>query len=80
MFLRLSLTLLTLLMCGAALTLEFSFTDGQNWDGPYKLTMEVPSKLKGLPQSYFNEVNSQEHVCLEDVGPPKWIKMLGRTI
>lgn len=38
-----------------ALTLEFSFTDGTNWDGPYKLTMEIPEKLKGLPQSYFDE-------------------------
>jgi hypothetical protein len=37
--------------------LEFSFTDGVNWDGPYKLMMEVPEKLKGLPQSYFNEVS-----------------------
>lgn len=40
----------------SALTLEFSFTDGKDWDGPYKLVMDVPQKLKGLPQSYFDEV------------------------
>ena len=40
----------------AALTLEFSFTDGKNWDGPYKLIMEIPEKLKGLPRSFFDEV------------------------
>jgi hypothetical protein len=40
----------------AATSLEFSFTDGVNWDGPYKLFMEIPEKLKGLPQSYFNAV------------------------
>ena len=52
-----------MLLCWrAALTLEFSFTDGQNWDGPYKLAMELPEKLKGLPQSYFDEVNSCWHV------------------
>jgi len=38
-----------------ATSLEFSFSDGVNWDGPYKLMMELPEKLKGLPQSYFNE-------------------------
>jgi hypothetical protein len=43
-----------------ALTLEFSFTDGKNWDGPYKLVMEVPQKLKGLPQSYFDEGLAKE--------------------
>jgi hypothetical protein len=42
------------------LTLEFSFTDGQNWDGPYKLAMELPEKLKGLPQSYFDEGLAKE--------------------
>lgn len=39
-----------------ATSLEFSFTDGSNWDGPYNLIMDLPDKLKGLPQSYFNEV------------------------
>ncbi|XP_024361524.1 protein POST-ILLUMINATION CHLOROPHYLL FLUORESCENCE INCREASE, chloroplastic [Physcomitrium patens] len=38
-----------------ATSLEFSFTDGSNWDGPYNLIMDLPDKLKGLPQSYFNE-------------------------
>lgn len=41
----------------AALSLEFSFTDGSSWDGPYKLTMEVHDKLKGMPMTYFNEVH-----------------------
>jgi hypothetical protein len=40
------------------MTLEFSFTDGTNWDGPYKITMEIPPKLKGLPQRFFDEVYS----------------------
>jgi hypothetical protein len=48
-----------------ATSLEFSFTDGVNWDGPYKLMMELPQKLKGLPQSYFNEGLAKE---LEKVG------------
>uniref|UniRef100_A0A7I4EJ90 PIFI-like Ig-like domain-containing protein n=1 Tax=Physcomitrium patens TaxID=3218 RepID=A0A7I4EJ90_PHYPA len=43
-----------------ALTLEFSFTDGKDWDGPYKLVMDVPQKLKGLPQSYFDEGLAKE--------------------
>lgn len=38
-----------------ATSLEFSFMDGVNWNGPYKLIMELPNRLKGLPQSYFNE-------------------------
>jgi len=43
-----------------ATSLEFSFTDGVNWDGPYKLFMEIPEKLKGLPQSYFNAELAKE--------------------
>lgn len=41
-------------------SLEFSFTDGVNWDGPYKLIMELPDKLKGLPQSYLNDYLGKE--------------------
>lgn len=48
-----------------ATSLEFSFTDGVNWDGPYKLMMELPQKLQGLPQSYYNEGLAKE---LEKVG------------
>lgn len=43
-----------------AMTLEFSFTDGTNWDGPYKITMEIPPKLKGLPQRFFDEGLAKE--------------------
>lgn len=38
-----------------ALTLIFSFTDGTNWDGPYKLRFEVPAKWRNKPISFFNE-------------------------
>ncbi|KAH9328061.1 hypothetical protein KI387_000169, partial [Taxus chinensis] len=38
-----------------ALTLVFSFTDGTNWDGPYKLQFEVPAKWRNKPISFFNE-------------------------
>lgn len=43
-----------------AMTLEFSFTDGTNWDGPYKIIMEVPQKLKGLPQRFIDEGLAKE--------------------
>ncbi|CAM6116649.1 unnamed protein product [Calypogeia fissa] len=38
-----------------ALTLEFSFTDGTSWDGPYKIEFVVPDKWKKMPIIFFNE-------------------------
>ncbi|KAG6549043.1 hypothetical protein Mapa_009486 [Marchantia paleacea] len=38
-----------------ALSLEFSFTDGAKWDGPYKLNFVIPAKWKNEPVSFFNE-------------------------
>lgn len=42
-----------LLASQMVMTLEFSFTDGMNWDGPYKIIMEVSQMLKGLPQCFI---------------------------
>ncbi|CAM6107817.1 unnamed protein product [Calypogeia fissa] len=38
-----------------ATSLEFSFTDGGNWDGPYKIEFVVPEKWKNMPVEFFNE-------------------------
>eukprot|EP00249_Psilotum_nudum_P027393 c35001_g1_i1 orf=312-1181(-) len=46
-----------------ALTLEFSFTDGKNWDGPYKLKLEVPAKWRNMPVKFFNEGLAAELSC-----------------
>lgn len=48
-----------------ALTLEFSFTDGKEWDGPYKLKFEIPKKWKNKPSVFFNEGLAKE---LSEVG------------
>lgn len=44
------------LVACAAKTLEFSFTDGSAWHGPYILEFEVPAKFRNQPMSFFNEV------------------------
>ncbi|XP_024517536.1 uncharacterized protein LOC9652003 [Selaginella moellendorffii] len=38
-----------------ALSLEFSFTNGKDWDGPYKLNVAVPPKFRNKPSSFFSE-------------------------
>ncbi|KAI5080731.1 hypothetical protein GOP47_0003914 [Adiantum capillus-veneris] len=43
-----------------ALTLEFSFTDGKVWDGPYKLKFEIPKRLKNQPLEFFNKGLAEE--------------------
>jgi hypothetical protein len=43
-----------------AVSLEFSFTDGSNWDGPYKLKFEIPGKWWNMPISFFNEGLAKE--------------------
>ncbi|EFJ11008.1 hypothetical protein SELMODRAFT_127024 [Selaginella moellendorffii] len=37
------------------LSLEFSFTNGKDWDGPYKLNVAVPPKFRNKPSSFFSE-------------------------
>jgi len=40
----------------AALNLIFSFTNGKEWDGPYRLQFQVPKAWQNKPISFFNEV------------------------
>lgn len=42
----------------AALNLIFSFTNGGDWDGPYRLQFQVPKALKNKPIEFFNEVKT----------------------
>jgi hypothetical protein len=39
-----------------ALNLIFSFTNGDEWDGPYRLQFQVPKGFKNKPIEFFNEV------------------------
>lgn len=43
-----------------ALTLEFSFTDGKQWDGPYKLKFVIPEKWRNKPTSFFSKGIAKE--------------------
>ncbi|KAJ7526727.1 hypothetical protein O6H91_16G020500 [Diphasiastrum complanatum] len=43
-----------------ALTLEFSFTDGKEWNGPYKIEFKVYSKFKNMPATFFTEGLTKE--------------------
>jgi hypothetical protein len=38
-----------------AQTLEFSFTDGKEWHGSYKLAFELPTRFRNQPQSFFDQ-------------------------
>ncbi|GAQ85423.1 post-illumination chlorophyll fluorescence increase [Klebsormidium nitens] len=38
-----------------AQTLEFSFTDGKEWHGSYKLSFEMPTRFRNQPQSFFDQ-------------------------
>lgn len=40
----------------AAVNLIFSFTNGIDWDGPYRLQFQVPKAWKNRPIEFFNEV------------------------
>jgi hypothetical protein len=53
----LSVLCLTSNIFGVALSLIFSFTNGEDWDGPYRLQFQVPKPLKNKPIEFFNEVN-----------------------
>ncbi|KAB1218710.1 hypothetical protein CJ030_MR3G026590 [Morella rubra] len=43
-----------------ALSLIFSFTNGVDWDGPYKLQFQVPKALSNKPIDFFNEGLARE--------------------
>lgn len=43
-----------------ALNLIFSFTNGAEWDGPYRLQFEVPKALRNKPIDFFNEGLKEE--------------------
>lgn len=40
-----------------ALNLIFSFTNGKEWDGPYRLQFQVPKAWQNKSISFFNEVS-----------------------
>lgn len=50
-----------LLLCGAAVSLIFSFTNGSEWDGPYAINFKIPKAWKYQPMSFFNEVQVLSH-------------------
>ncbi|XP_010535143.2 PREDICTED: uncharacterized protein LOC104810510, partial [Tarenaya hassleriana] len=56
-----------------ALNLIFSFTNGVNWDGPYRLQFQVPKRLQNKPLEFFNEglakELSQEGACDRAIFP-----------
>ncbi|CAJ1951295.1 unnamed protein product [Sphenostylis stenocarpa] len=56
-----------------ALNLIFSFTNGVDWDGPYRLQFEVPKALKNKPIEFFNkglaDELGQEGACEQAIFP-----------
>ncbi|GBG59352.1 hypothetical protein CBR_g38381 [Chara braunii] len=56
-----------------ALSLEFSFTDGKEWDGPYKIQMVVPQQWRNKPAAFFNaglaEEMSHDDACEQAIFP-----------
>ncbi|CAN6455738.1 unnamed protein product [Victoria cruziana] len=56
-----------------AASLVFSFTNGVDWDGPYKLLFEVPKEWRNKPISFFNaglaEELSEEGACDRAIFP-----------
>ncbi|XP_031504915.1 protein POST-ILLUMINATION CHLOROPHYLL FLUORESCENCE INCREASE, chloroplastic [Nymphaea colorata] len=56
-----------------AVSLIFSFTNGVDWDGPYKLQFEVPKGWRNKPISFFNEglaaELSEEGACERAIFP-----------
>lgn len=43
-----------------ALNLIFSFTNGTDWDGPYRLQFQVPKAWQNKPITFFNEGLAEE--------------------
>nr|ACJ84550.1 unknown [Medicago truncatula] len=56
-----------------ALNLIFSFTNGVDWDGPYRLQFQVPKPLQNKPIEFFNEglaeELSKERACEQAIFP-----------
>ncbi|KAK7294081.1 hypothetical protein RJT34_16964 [Clitoria ternatea] len=56
-----------------ALNLIFSFTNGVDWDGPYKLQFQLPKALQNKPIDFFNqglaEELSKEGACEKAIFP-----------
>ncbi|CAN1330986.1 hypothetical protein LINPERPRIM_LOCUS35168 [Linum perenne] len=57
----------------AAVNLIFSFTNGVDWDGPYRLQFQVPKAWRNKPIEFFNEglgrELSQEGACDRAIFP-----------
>ncbi|KAF5739087.1 hypothetical protein HS088_TW12G00286 [Tripterygium wilfordii] len=48
-----------------ALNVIFSFTNGVDWDGPYRLQFQVPKAWRNRPIEFFNEVGRAcVYVCV----------------
>lgn len=43
-----------------AMNLIFSFTNGSEWDGPYRLQFQLPNAWRNKPITFFNEGLSEE--------------------
>ncbi|KAK7349133.1 hypothetical protein VNO77_06249 [Canavalia gladiata] len=56
-----------------ALNLIFSFTNGVEWDGPYRLQFQVPNTFKNKPIDFFNkglaDELSKEGACEKAIFP-----------
>lgn len=42
----------------AAVNLIFSFTNGSEWDGPYRLQFQVPKAWRNRELDFFNRVKA----------------------
>lgn len=45
----------------AAVNMIFSFTNGADWDGPYRIQFQVPRAWRNKPMDFFNEVYALKH-------------------
>lgn len=64
------------LPCISALNLIFSFTNGVDWDGPYRLQFQVPKQWRNKTIDFFNEVELDrfsESIILQNVRILSWI-------
>ncbi|KAM7471682.1 hypothetical protein LguiA_009865 [Lonicera macranthoides] len=56
-----------------AINLIFSFTNGTDWDGPYRLKFQVPKGWRSKPMDFFNEglaeELSQDGACEQAIFP-----------
>lgn len=60
-----------------AVNLIFSFTNGKDWNGPYKLQFQVLKMWKNKPMSFFNEglaaELSKDGACAEAIFPDSYV-------